>query len=64
MGRNPLVLIFACEVFIKVTMINFTVTPKGLEDQLLVMVCGLERPDLEEKNDRLIVQIANDKNQV
>ena len=52
------------ETFIKVTMINFTVTPKGLEDQLLVTVCGLERPDLEEKNDRLIVSIANDKKQV
>ena len=52
------------EIFIKVTMMNFTVTPKGLEDQLLVTVCGLERPELENKNDRLIVQIANDKNQL
>jgi len=49
------------EVFVKVTVINFTVTPKGLEDQLLVAVCGLERPDLEEKNDRLVVSIADDK---
>lgn len=49
------------EVFVKVTIINFTVTLKGLEDQLLVAVCGLERPDLEEKNDVLIVQIADDK---
>eukprot|EP00494_Astrolonche_serrata_P029264 UN29531 len=52
------------EVFIKVTMMNFTVTPKGLEDQLLVSVCCLERPDLEEKNDHLIVQLSNDKKQL
>jgi dynein heavy chain len=52
------------EVFVKVTVINFTVTPKGLEDQLLVQVCGLERPDLEEKNDRLVLQIADDKKEM
>lgn len=52
------------EVFVKVTIINFTVTPKGLEDQLLVEVCKLERPDLEEKNDKLIVQIADDKGEL
>ena len=52
------------EVFVKVTMINFTVTPRGLEDQLLVVVCGLERADLEQKNDRLIVQISDDKNEL
>ena len=45
-------------------MINFTVTPRGLEDQLLVVVCGLERADLEQKNDRLIVQISDDKNEL
>jgi dynein heavy chain len=31
-----------------VTIINFTVTPQGLEDQLLVDVVRVERPDLEE----------------
>ncbi len=49
------------EVFIKTTIINFTVTPKGLEDQLLVEVCKIERADLEEKNDELVVQIASDQ---
>lgn len=52
------------EIFVKVTVINFTVTPKGLEDQLLVDVCRLERPDLEEKNDGLIVQISNDQKEL
>lgn len=52
------------EVCIKVTVINFTVTMKGLEDQLLVDVIKNERPDLEEKRDALIVSIANDQRQL
>ena len=35
------------EVCIKVTLLNFTVTPQGLEDQLLVEVIKVERPELE-----------------
>ena len=49
---------------IKVTLINFTVTPQGLEDQLLGDVVRKERPDLEEMKDRLVVSIANDKKQL
>ena len=52
------------EVCIKVTIINFTVTMKGLEDQLLGEVVRKERPDLEEAKDRLVVSIANDKKQL
>jgi len=52
------------EVCIKVTIINFTVTMKGLEDQLLVDVVRFERPDLEQKKDQLIVSIASDKKQL
>lgn len=52
------------EVCIKVTVINFTVTMKGLEDQLLVDVIKSERPDLEEKRDKLVVSIAGDQNQL
>jgi dynein heavy chain len=40
------------EVCIKVTLINFTVTTKGLEDQLLAEVVRRERPELEEQRDR------------
>ncbi|RHY05497.1 hypothetical protein DYB25_001425 [Aphanomyces astaci] len=49
------------EVCIKVTVINFTVTLTGLEDQLLVDVVRNERPDLEQKKDELTVAIAADK---
>ena len=48
------------EVCIKVTIINFTVTMLGLEDQLLVDVIKNERSDLEEKKDQLVVSIAAD----
>ncbi|VDO08408.1 unnamed protein product [Rodentolepis nana] len=49
------------EIIIKVTLINFTVTPQGLEDQLLSAVTGLERPELEEQRVQLIVHINQDK---
>ncbi|XP_014680455.1 PREDICTED: dynein heavy chain 6, axonemal-like, partial [Priapulus caudatus] len=52
------------EVCIKVTIINFTVTVSGLEDQLLSDVVRLERPDLEEQRNELIVRINEDKNQL
>lgn len=42
------------EICIKVTIINFTVTMTGLEDQLLVDVVKNERPDLEAKKDELV----------
>jgi dynein heavy chain len=47
------------EIVIKVTLINFTVTPGGLEDQLLVDVIKNERPELEEERDSLIVKISD-----
>lgn len=52
------------EICIKVTLINFTVTLEGLEDQLLVDVVRYERPDLEEIKDKLIVQLSEFKRQL
>uniref|UniRef100_A0A6Q2Z4C9 Dynein, axonemal, heavy chain 6 n=1 Tax=Esox lucius TaxID=8010 RepID=A0A6Q2Z4C9_ESOLU len=52
------------EVCIKVTIINFTVTKSGLEDQLLSDVVRLERPELEEQRNQLIVRINADRNQL
>ena len=49
------------EICIKVTIINFTVTPQGLEDQLVVDVVKAEKPELEEIKNKLIVQISSDK---
>ncbi|XP_027139394.1 dynein heavy chain 6, axonemal [Larimichthys crocea] len=52
------------EVCIKVTIINFTVTKSGLEDQLLSDVVRLESPHLEEQRNELIVRINADRNQL
>jgi dynein heavy chain len=52
------------EICIKVTIINFTVTKSGLEDQLLSDVVRLERPDLEQQRSKLIVAINEDKGQL
>ena len=52
------------EVCIKVTIINFSVTKSGLEDQILSDVVRLERPDLEEQRNKLILSINNDRNQL
>nr|XP_046259789.1 dynein axonemal heavy chain 6 isoform X2 [Scatophagus argus] len=52
------------EVCIKVTIINFTVTQSGLEDQLLSDVVRLESPHLEEQRNELIVRINTDRNQL
>lgn len=52
------------EICIKVTIINFTVTTKGLEDQLLGDLVRKERPELEETRDRLVINLSSDKKQL
>ncbi|XP_066905838.1 dynein axonemal heavy chain 6 isoform X4 [Halyomorpha halys] len=52
------------EICIQVTLVNFTVTPSGLEDQLLGDVVRIERPDLERQRNELIVRINKDKTQL
>ena len=44
------------EIQAECTVINFTVTESGLEDQLLFLVVKLERPDLAKTNSDLIQQ--------
>jgi len=52
------------EISIKTTLINFTVTQGGLEDQLLVEVVRFERIELEEKRISLILEISQCKRQL
>jgi dynein heavy chain len=46
------------EVYIKVTVINFSITFEGLKDQLLGEVMKFELPDIEKQRDEVIVSIS------
>ncbi|KAK3803952.1 hypothetical protein RRG08_059815 [Elysia crispata] len=59
--RNPH---YLPETSVKVTLLNFMITPEGLEDQLLGIVVAMERPELEEEKSQLIVQGASNKRQL
>ena len=48
----------------KVTLINFMITPEGLEDQLLGILVMKEKPELEEEKNRLITEGAANKRQL
>ncbi|XP_049940877.1 dynein axonemal heavy chain 1-like, partial [Schistocerca serialis cubense] len=48
----------------KVMLVNFTLVPSGLQDQLLALVVMQERPDLEEARSSLIVSSAQMKNEL
>ena len=45
----------------QVTLLNFMITPEGMQDQLLGIVVARERPDLEEEKQALILQGAENK---
>ena len=45
----------------KVTLLNFTVNSTGLEDQILGLVVGKERPDLQEAKNSLVLLMASDR---
>ncbi|KAA6399562.1 MAG: putative Dynein heavy chain, partial [Streblomastix strix] len=51
---------YTAEISIATTIINFTVTPSGLDEQLLAETVRIERPELEAQRDSLIVQAAKD----
>lgn len=55
---NP---IYPPEVCIKVTLINFSITFQGLEEQLLGDVVIKEKPEVEEQRDKIVVTMAADQ---
>ncbi|XP_027467991.1 dynein heavy chain 3, axonemal [Zalophus californianus] len=59
--RNPH---YLPEVAMKVCLLNFMITPLGLQDQLLGIVAAKEKPELEEKKNELIVESAKNKKQL
>ena len=48
-------------IFSRAMVINYTVTLKGLEDQLLSVIVGNERSELEKAREELIEQTSNNK---
>jgi len=59
--RNPH---YLPEVSVKVTCLNFMITPEGLEDQLLGIVVAKERPELQEEKEGLVLEAAENKKQL
>ncbi|XP_072275027.1 dynein axonemal heavy chain 3 [Pyxicephalus adspersus] len=59
--RNPH---YLPEVAVKVCLLNFMITPLGLQDQLLGIVAAKEKPELEEKKNQLILESAANKKQL
>ncbi|XP_041955531.1 dynein heavy chain 12, axonemal isoform X1 [Alosa sapidissima] len=59
--RNPH---YLPELATKVSLLNFMITPEGLEDQLLGIVVAKERPELEEERNALVLQSAANKKQL
>ncbi|KAK3734119.1 hypothetical protein RRG08_000032 [Elysia crispata] len=59
--RNPH---YMPEISTKVSLLNFMITPEGLEDQLLGIVVAKERPELEEERQVLIVTSAANQKQL
>ncbi|XP_077418136.1 dynein axonemal heavy chain 10-like isoform X1 [Vanacampus margaritifer] len=52
---------FSPSVFGKAMVINYTVTLKGLEDQLLSVIMGFEKKELEEQREFLIQETSDNK---
>ncbi len=59
--RNPH---YLPEISLKVKIINFVITPLGLEDQLLGIVTRKEKPELEKLKNQLISESAHNKRQL
>lgn len=57
--RNPQ---YTPEASVRVTLLNFFITPKGLEDQLLGTVVKLETPELEQMKNDLMKQNVKMRN--
>ena len=55
---------FLPEIFIRVSVINFTVTPEGLQEQLLGDVVKREIPEIEYTRTELVINIAKGRAQL
>jgi dynein heavy chain len=49
---------YSPETSVKVTILNFAITPFGLEEQMLNQFVGQEMPELQKKKDTIVQQNA------
>lgn len=59
--RNPH---YLPETAVMVTLLNFMITEQGLKEQLMATVVIKERPDLQEKKEKLIVESSRNRDQL
>ena len=59
--KNPR---FLRETVSKITLINFSITPAGLDEQLLTITVTRERPELEEERSQLTIQANDNRKQL
>lgn len=52
---------YSPEASVKVTIINFAITPLGLEEQMLAKIVELENPEMEAKKSEIVEKNAKDK---
>ena len=55
---------YSPETQVKVTIINFAITPSGLEEQMLATIVGLENPNIEQKKTELVRKNAADRKEL
>lgn len=55
---------YAPELQVKVTLLNFTITPGGLQDQMLGVVVAKEMPEMEAKKNNLTIENARMKKEL
>ena len=55
---------YSPETFVKVTIINFAITPEGLEEQMLAQIVTVENPNLEQKKTEIVKKNAADKKEL
>eukprot|EP00434_Breviolum_minutum_P012044 symbB.v1.2.010619.t2/scaffold696.1/size260109/12 len=55
---------YSPEICVQVTLLNFMVTPDGLQDQMLGILVAKEEPEVEKKRQNLIIESAQSKAQL
>ena len=55
---------YSPETFVKVTIINFGITPTGLEEQMMTLLINNEMPELEQRKNAILIENFNSMNEL